>query len=362
VRGQPSWWRQQTPRIGEQRVASGRPATGRLFRWLRQVGANPFRLWARSRFSLDACAPPALVAGYESFLRRLDSPAVCLIEHPGFAPLVSISERYGAPVVGCFHNIEAFDLYVEERRARGALKATLVNFAEEMRLFARCQERLFISRVETGLVGGLGLNATYYPYRPVGEIRDRLWRIRQARAATFPEPGLFLMLGSAGHATTRRSFSWLLSQARRDGVPAGARLIVAGGRTESLLPAGESIAGVTVRGRLDQAELDTLLARVAAVILPQQLGFGALTRLPELSCAGIPALVSAHAANALELPPGVLPVDDEWAAWQAALGQAMACLPGSSQADYLAWEARQAQPLAAAIKRLAPSGRQKHGG
>ena len=63
------------------------------------------------------------------------------------------------------------------------------------------------------------------------------------------------------------------------GLPAGVRVVAVGGDTDKLLPSGTSVRGLELRGWLEQVELDALLARAAAAVIPQRLGFGALTRL-----------------------------------------------------------------------------------
>ena len=41
------------------------------------------------------------------------------------------------------------------------------------------------------------------------------------------------------------------------------------------------------------------------IIVPQFSGFGSVTRLTELSCAGVPSLTPAHPTWAIDVPPGV---------------------------------------------------------
>jgi hypothetical protein len=151
------------------------------------------------------------------------------------------------------------------------------------------------------------------------------------------------MLGSAGHVTTGASMRWLIEQIRQNGLPPGTRVVVAGTGTERLLPAGQTVTGLQLRGWVAQDELDQLLTRAQAALIPQQLGFGALTRLSEFACAGIPAIVSRSATYAIDLPPGVVSVADRWPAWRAALDEVRR-LPQQSGAEYETWERHQPCP------------------
>ena len=85
------------------------------------------------------------------------------------------------------------------------------------------------------------------------------------------------------HRTTGESFAWLLRGIREHGLPPGVKLLVAGKSTEALLPGGESVPGVEVLGTVTPAVLRGVLTRAAAVLVPQRRGFGALTRLSEMS-------------------------------------------------------------------------------
>ena len=229
--------------------------------------------------------------------------------------------------------------------------ARVVDFANEFHVLAQCDERLFISKVETGLIGWLGLSAQYYPYRAVGSIRRRLEYIRQCRTRAQIERGLFLLLGSAGHRSTRESFLWFVQQAKIHGLPDGVRVVVAGSKTDSLLSSGVEVPGLEFRGWVQQDQLDQLMTSIQAVLMPQRFGFGALTRLAELSCAGIPCIVSRHPTYAVDIPPGVEVVTDEWAAWFHAMDRFTKNNLQIS-AGYSKWERNQPRTLKTVLGKL----------
>jgi hypothetical protein len=312
---------------------------------------NPHKLLAKTYFTKKLFSFPDLLAHYERVVKDIAKPAVCVIQHPGFADLVQINLRHGIPTISCTQNLEAFDTSVLYRRKWG-MYAKVIDFANEFGVFAQCAERLFISKVEAGLISGLGLPSYYYPYLPVRVIRKRLEWIRQERSKGHIAPGLFLMLGTAGHDTTKESFAWFVQNAQVYGLPSGVKVVVGGLQTDELLPPGSSVSGLELKGWLEQEDLDQLLVRAKAVLAPQRFGFGALTRLPELSCAGIPVVVSRHATYAIDPTPGLEIVNDDWDAWYAKMEQLAKNNVYLSEDDYYAWEQGQPRTLEAVVKKL----------
>ncbi len=335
-------------------VAAGRQRLA-LFQQFLRVGGHPYKLLAyllRSTFSARRRFGRVAAAPYRAFVAGCPRPIVCVLDHPYYADLTSVNQSLGVPTINCNHNLETFDLGELDLAEEWGQYAFIADFVSELKWLAACDARLLISKVEAGVVGGLGWPTQYYPYYPVGDIRARQLAIRQQREHTPPEPGLYVMVGSAAHTSTRESFAWFVAQARQQGLPAGVRVVIGGLQTDTLLPAGESVPGLELRGWLTQPELDALLTRCSAFIAPQARGFGALTRLPELACAGIPTFVSEHASYAIDLPPGAVALGPDWTDWRAALEQPTA---PTTAADYAAWEARQPSPLGAVVRQLAAS-------
>lgn len=288
---------------------------------------------------------PRVLARYFEQVADLPRPLICVVRHSNFARLAWANRRLGIRTVACPANLEAFDVGVTHLNGRQReMYLTALNFGDELAALAACDARLFISRVECGLVNGLGFPSQYYPYRPVGAIRQAMVAIREERAGRPPTPGLFLMLGSGDHPTTGESFRWFLQEMRAQPLPDGVRIVVCGRKTDELLPRETLPPAVTVRGWVEQEELQHLLESVQGVLLPQRVGFGGLTRLAELSCAGVPGIVSTHATHAVQpMPPGFVAVGDSWCQWQDAIQQSLQHPPPSSSTEtiYKQWEESQ---------------------
>jgi hypothetical protein len=343
---------------------------GKLSQWAahragtaKRIAQNPYRLIQRTQFATGM--HPSICHYYESQVKNLEG-AVCVMEHAEFADLIPINQKYKIPTISSTQNLDAFsqnfELLSANLTAIGAGKsgskqqvgtyAAIMDFANELQILAQCDERLFISKIETGFIGGLGLTAQYYPYLPVGAIRSRLMSIREKRASTRKEAGLFILIGTASYGPIKRSCEWLIQQARAHGLPEGVRIVVAGLGTDTLLVPGESVPGIELKGWVEQEEMDELLARARAVLVPQRFGFGAPTRLAELSCAGVPVIGDRHPTYAIDPPPGFHVVDASWTSWYEKileLGREDICV---AENDYNNWEAAQPRPLGEVVNMM----------
>lgn len=313
---------------------------------------NPARILTNTVYTPKRFSIPEFLAHYRDMVKDIRKPAVCIIEHTGFAELIDLNSQYAIPTVSCIANLEAFDTVSLEKRSHRSMLPRVVDFANEFQVLAQCDERIFISKVEAGLIGGLGLSTQYYPYRAVGSIRRRHEYIRQRRTRAQIERGLFLLLGSAGHSSTRESFLWFVQEAKTYGLPDGVRVIVAGSKTDSLLSSSGEVPGLEFRGWVQQDELNRLMISAQAVLLPQQGGFGALTRIAELSCAGIPCIVSKHPTYAVDLPPGFEVVNDEWVVWFRAM-ERLVKSDRRISTGFQRWERTQPRTLEKVIEKLA---------
>ena len=325
---------------------------------------NPYRLFHRTAFATGL--HPVIKDYYASRLKEISSRAVCLFDHAQFAELIPINREHGIPTVSCTQNLDAlgddFDSISSNLAAcngnhvgaqqRLAIYATMTDFANELQSLAQCDERLFISKLEAGLMSGVGLSNYYYPYLPVGALRQRQEEIRRKRLPGAREPGLFLLIGSASYAPIRKSCEWFIQNAKEHGLPPGVRVVVVGAGTTKLLAAGENVPGIELKGWAEQEELDLLLVRAQAVLVPQQFGFGAPTRLAELSCAGIPVIGCPHPTYAIDAPPGFYLTEATWEAWCGRIEQLTRENAQVREDEYNSWDAAQPRPLEKVVRKL----------
>jgi hypothetical protein len=349
----------------EWRPLGRRPNASRRIRHrLSRMTENPYRLLTRegwshhTRFGTRGVLSQEFI---EYVLERVPAPGTydaCLVDHAMFDEIRRINANVGTPTVIATHNIESLDLGRMHIGSVFAAQRAGVDFANEMRALSNYAERLAISKTEASVLTGIGLSCQYYPYVPAGQVRDNLARICAVRQTSEPDRNLFLLLGTASHAPTRRSLAWFLNCAREQGLPGGARIAVVGSNVDQLLAHDERVTGIEVLGRVPDEELFDLLTHVGAALVPQRMGFGALTRIPELACAGVPMLVFPHASYAIDPPPGVHTLrTDSWACMVEGMQELMygrAC-PTVAPDAYSAWERKQSRPLGPAIATLVGS-------
>jgi glycosyltransferase involved in cell wall biosynthesis len=316
----PSIWRSLTENHPTPTLRSRRQRLQRvLTAWLRRVQSiseNPFNIGVSNGFSIRHYLSPPFISSYEARIRAT-KPSLAVIDHVGFEPLVMLNKRYGIPTAICPQNIESLDVPTISRRFR--LPSTALNWANEMRVLEACDRRLMISKVETSIITGLGCPAEYYPYVPVGDIREELLQIREQRNRTAPSKGLFLMLGSAFHRSTQEGMSWVLEQVRAGGLPSSVRIVVVGARSVNLVPDGVKLPNVEIRGWVDQDQLRELLLSVQGVLIPQFRGFGVSTKLIELAHAGIPVVAATHLMFTVEAMGKIYVAERDWNAWLRAM-------------------------------------------
>ncbi len=326
---------------------------------------NPYRLLSKTRL-VTGNIPKKVVNDYRNLVDSIRGPIIALVEHVLFAQIIDLNREKGIPTIACPVNIEAFresnDLLDrhfdklreghENRKTRSFFAAIGTDFGNEVRILGSCEKVLCISKLETDILRSLGLPATYYPYLPVGRLDQELSRVRKSRSEKIPVRGRFLMMGSADRQT-ESSFEWFLSQASKEGLPEGIELILAGRNTERFATYERKIKGLSVKGWLEQKELQDLMENVTGAILPHSHGFGTLTRIAEYACAGVPVLASENVLFAVDPPPpGVVGVPWEWQAWNSHLSNDRMRGSDSSSHSYADWAREQSNPLADTIRAL----------
>lgn len=357
--------------LGEWREAKITPTRSIFARGVNRLAYRAQRRWYKTLSFLENPARLVFPTTYSKYhfhdrnpwhdyfqlLASISKPAFCVVDDTRLAKAIVMNRKFNVPTIFCPHNLESLDTGLPTSPGKFPISQG-IDLVHEINIFAQSYDNLFISKTECALIAGLGFKANYYPYLPVGDILSNFQQVAQIRSNGVREPGLFLLLGNANHLSTRLSMLWFLDQMRTYNLPKGIRVICAGKGTKSLVDTGCQIPGVEHMGWLDQQTLNELLIRVVGVLAPQLYGFGALTRLPEMSCAGIPVITSSHAITAIDPPPGVTSVKNNWAEWCQAIelhASESAPLKYISGVSYSEWEGRQSKALTACIDHLYPN-------
>ena len=319
--------------------------------WAHKYYDNPFKLIHKTKYSNRQFCSAERVEDYINMVSKIKVPVICVIEHSGFEEIVRYNNKNGITTISCIQNIESFDTNQIKFNKKYYSNTITSDFANELKILSLCQVRLFISKIETGLITGLDIPSQYYPYLPVGDIRKRLLDIRNKRYNGKIMNNLFLMIGTAAHSTTWDSMKRFILSAKKNGLPPNIEITVIGKKTDQLSEYAVGLSNVKYYGWIEQTELDNLLVKAKAIIAPHFFGFGALTRITEFACAGIPVAISSHSAMAVNIPPGVTVVDDNWNEWYAAIEKLATEKIENNENDYQVWEKQQNNTLIKTLKK-----------
>lgn len=254
---------------------------------------------------------------YETEIQRDGPPAACILEHTQFHNYIAVNKKYGIPTFILPQNLDALNARISLSHA-AQRNATLGAFSNELQVLQSADERLFISKVEAGFIGGLGIPSLYYPYRPVGEIAAGLAKIRAARRMNQPTPGLFLILGTIYNPVSSEGIEWFLTNAEKNGLPKNIEVVMIGRRTDSYAARTKNLPTVKALGYVAQSTLDEYLQKAQGVLVLNKTGFGAITRLMEMHYAGIPTITFPHPTYAVDPIPD-LTIADSWESWLEAM-------------------------------------------
>ncbi len=161
-----------------------------------------------------------------------------------------------------------------------------------------------ISREEQWFFTNYGANADFLPYHPPATEVARLRPIREARMAAAPGANEFFAITSASNQKNREGLIALAGLLAQMLPGRNFHLHVGGYQTtdlRDLFPADRC----SFHGELEEGKVGELMRRCQGAIVYQTSGVGALTRIPELLCAGIPVLANAHAARSAQHLSGV---------------------------------------------------------
>lgn len=292
---------------------------------------------------------------YTSILKKHSPIDLCIIDHTLLFEIQRLNAKLEIPTWIFPQNIETFDRYALANFRNKETIPFMVSFQQEIQTMMSYKNRFVISNTEAWVWNGLDIPVHYYPYLPVGEIRDSKLKIREIRGKGNIDPGLFLMVGTSTHKTTEQSFEWFFNLILQNSLPKDCRVIVVGNKTENYREKYKEHLGLDFRGWVEEKVLEDLMCTARAVLIPQLTGFGAVTRITEMACAGIPVLVSNHAVQSFDVPPDVISLPNQWEAWFDAMKSIKEndkkILPDLE--SYLTWEKLQANPLERLLHRYA---------
>jgi len=225
------------------------------------------------------------------------TPDLLVVDDPVFlAPIVSYAKVRNIPLISVCHNIETLS------REQVESSSQLEMFKYELDLISKCDLVITISKEETFLLTNFGMNAVYLPYFPTIQTATRFEKISSERHEKIKSN--YLLFGTVYNLPTLDGMKKVINAIILDNILQNDHLIIAGYGTNNLsIELHDS--RIELRGEVSDAELDEMLTTVKGCIVYQENGSGALTKIPELLCAGVPVVINSHAARSHHNLPGI---------------------------------------------------------
>lgn len=234
-------------------------------------------------------------AAVHTLLSRCESdhgtPSMCVVEDSRMVMATRDFKARGIPVVIMSHNLNAFS-----HNKNGFHVEPMKELNLEIGLYAQSSLVVTISTEEAWLLRNTGIHAVFLPYVP----QEDKSAIHENNGDTEPSPlpSHNLMLGSAFNRPTALGMEDVLSAARMRNGSFTFPMVIAGKGVEQLEGAADvNPAKITLAGEVSDQALEVLLKNTNALLVHQNCGAGALTRIVDWGLAGIPVICTPHAAR-----------------------------------------------------------------
>lgn len=297
---------------------------------------------------------PAFLRYYREVLLDRIKPDICVIDSLPLSEILPTNNKRGIETIYAAHNIESLLDLCRGGYGRRVLDTAPRFFHEELRRIANFKTTVCISSVEKYLLQGAGFHAELFPYHPVGMVRDFFSAVRKERNKSTSPKAIYLLVGNAHHAPTHRSILEFAQRVSRSKLKPSKKIVVIGHDTDCLELKALEHPWLNFRGHVSFSEFRELLVNSAMGIVPQTMGFGALTRIPELSCAGLPLITTEHSVIGVSPPPGIVVAPQE--RWELDISQFEFQIKPNSSQEFNDWANAQPNPW---TKLLGITGREK---
>ncbi len=217
-----------------------------------------------------------------------------------------IAKEHNIKTIAVPHNIESLvpgslDIFTKETFPN--------NLQNEIAGLAYSDAVFCISREEQWLLKLLGIEADFLPYYPPENILLNLLNIRELRNKNYTK-NRFLILGTCFNPPTKIGMIEQIQWLSKIQSCVDFEVDIAGYGTETLAEHCQQ-TNFNLMGSVEPEKLNHLLSNARAILVHQQAGVGALTRIPEMLIAGIPVIANANACRSAFGYAGVHCYDSE---------------------------------------------------
>ncbi len=264
-------------------------------RWSRY--SNGLKFLARNKFKISPNYKLVSACGHQyqtrkKIIEKHQNLKVLLWENTKNYIVPYIAKEQQVKIVAIPQNLESLVPEHLDSFTKEGLPHSLNN---EIKSLERCDAVFCISREEQWLLKLFGINADFLPYYPPKSILSNLLNLRELRNINLDKKR-FLILGTCFNQPTKigmtEQIKWLTTIRQHFDF----EVDIAGYGTETLAEHCQH-ANFNLIGSVDSENLNQLLVSAKAILVHQQAGVGALTRIPEMLIAGIPVVANANACR-----------------------------------------------------------------
>lgn len=230
-------------------------------------------------------------------IARVGKPYLAAIEYFRYFPDLTLSKSTDCTVIGFPQNIDAL-----AHGNFGKQSTHLRRLKHEISMYRRCNAVFTISQEEAWFLRNAGVNAYFLPYIPPKDQMTIIEKVAQLRNNTGVRHNL--LFGTARNTPTKYGMTSFLNYVHDKNVSFDLPVIVAGaGTTEQY--ASFASENVKILGKVTNETLIDLLAQANTLIVPQEWGTGALTRVIDWALASINIVCTRHAARSVPYFPNM---------------------------------------------------------
>lgn len=244
---------------------------------------------------------------YKQSFQSHSGQKIFLQEEPNNFISYYAAQEEGFKTLAVPHNLETFVVGYKDFFTGKGLPYCL---ELEIKHLAMADAVFCISREEQWLLKMRGIDADFLPYYPPQSARSQLLEVRNSRIEASSQRDRFLIVGVANNPSTALGLieqaQWLKSIAKQSDLIVD----VAGYDTEKLAEHFEHPI-FKFHGTVEPQTLRKLMIEAKAVLLHQNTGVGALTRIPDMLVAGVPVIANSHACRSAHGYAGVYCYENE---------------------------------------------------
>jgi len=234
---------------------------------------------------------------------------IIIIEEPVNSLTYYWAKKLGFKIISLPHNFETLmsPNYDKDYFTKEPWPHTLVN---EIKNLKKSDIIFCISREEQWFLNANFIPAQYLAYYPPKQKENYWLKIREKRQDYTAPKTDFLIISSKGHYATKNGTLQQINWIKNIELPKNCFVHIVGYNTDYLSDFTDNNYHIKIHGTVSPEKLEELTISCKALLIHQNTGVGALTKIPEILIAGMPIIANFHAARSFLDCKGVHPYDD----------------------------------------------------